>query len=238
MAESVQDSGNRVDTHSGMSRAVAADEVAVELDDKAMVMDPNRERRDSAGMLPDTTEVGLLAEHTENIEVGNDDVLKRIAWRIKRSVSFFVLYIVLIILNAFVLIWEIAAAGKENHAIVIILEAMINIIFIVELSVEILTQGRRQFFASTWNRVDFVVCCVCAIFFIIFLFDEMPKGHRDITTYLDGILIGIRYSIQLFRMMRFVKSSRQGRGQAMNDVVFDNQILTMDEPGDEAYLAL
>merc|ERR1719319_1831856 len=178
-------------------------------------------------MLPDTTEVGLLTEHTENIEVGNDDVLKRIAWRIKRSVSFFVLYIVLIILNAFVLIWEIAAAGKENHAIVIILEAMINIIFIVELSVEILTQGREEFFQSTWNRVDFVVCIVCVIFFIVFLFDEMPKGRHDITTYLDGVVLSIRYCVQLFRLCRFVKSSRQGRNQ--DDIVFDNNIL-MHEP--------
>merc|ERR1719319_2091158 len=165
-------------------------------------------------MLPDTTEVGLLAEHTENIEVGNDDVLKRIAWRIKRSVSFFVLYIVLIILNAFVLIWEIAAAGKENHAIVIILEAMINIIFIVELSVEILTQD--NFWASWWNRVDVVICVLCVVMFITFLLievrvDEDPSDEQlavDVDD-LDQFLLFLRYSIQLFRICRFVKAAKE-----------------------------
>merc|ERR1719319_1579693 len=188
-------------------------------------------------MLPDTTEVGLLTEHTENIEVGNDDVLKRIAWRIKRSVSFFVLYIVLIILNAFVLIWEIAAAGKDNHAIVIILEAMINIIFIVELSVEILTQA--DFWKSCWNRVDVVICVLCVMMFITFLLvddtiDKKISEEKEIAVGLDDldqVLLFLRYTIMLFRTCRFAKVAKREwelQRTKENDVVFTEKIASED----------
>merc|ERR1719461_1438983 len=74
----------------------------------------------------------------EEVAIGPGDRIKQIAWKIKRSVSFIVLYVFLILLNLFVLVWEITK--HENKELVITLEFFINLMFVIEIGVEMITQ--------------------------------------------------------------------------------------------------
>jgi len=164
-------------------------------------------------------EVGLLT----SVQVERYDVIKQLAVRIKRSVSFLVLYVILIIANAFVLIWELS--GRENHIALILMEALINLIFTIEITVEILTQGKTAFFQKTWNMIDFTICIFCLFFFVVFCFEEAPKTRSGITSYFDGILLMIRYLIQLVRLVRFAKNAQYNRHiQSQDDVIFSERI--------------
>jgi len=164
----------------------------------------------------EATEVGLIT----SIQVERYDVIKQLAVRIKRSISYLVLYVVLIVANAFVLVWEIS--GRESHIAVIVLEALINLIFVLEMAVEIVTQGRTVFFLSTWNKVDFTICIFCVIFFVIFCVQEAPDNHKELSTFLDGILLTIRYLYQLGRLCRFAKKAQMTRHfQSQDDIIFN-----------------
>merc|ERR1719382_493731 len=107
-------------------------------------------------------EVGLLT----SIQVERYDLIKGLAFRIKKSVSFLLLYIGQLIANMFVLIWEFS--GSEDHIAVILIELLINLFFVVEILIEIVTQGRTEYFKNIWNRLDFTVCMFCIIFFVVF----------------------------------------------------------------------
>merc|ERR1719447_1871521 len=160
------------------------------------------------------------------MQVDRYDVLKRLALQIKGSVSFLILYVVLIIANLFVLIWEFA--GRSSHIAVILMEASINFMFLAEIVVEILIQGSTRYFEDNWNRIDFLVCVFCLLFFIVFCFESTPNNHADVSSYLDGILIGLRYSIQLIRFCRFAKNARRAHHikQSQGDtIVFDDNTL-------------
>merc|ERR1719233_1573938 len=154
-------------------------------------------------------------------------VLKRLALQIKGSVSFLVLYVVLIIANLFVLIWEFA--GQSSHVAVILIEASINFMFLAEIVVEMLIQGLTRYFDDNWNRVDFLVCMFCLLFFIVFCFESSPESHADVSNYLDGILIGLRYTIQLIRFCRFAKNARRThhiKKSQGDTIMFDNESLS------------
>jgi len=181
---------------------------------------PNCDSRGNSLNMEDDT--GMLTE----MHVDRYDVLKRLAIQIKSSVSFLVLYIVLILANLFVLIWEFA--GKSSHIAVVLVEALINFMFLAEIVVEMLIQGLTRYFDDNWNRVDFLVCVFCLLFFIVFCFENTPDNHTDISNYLDGILIGLRYSIQLIRFCRFAKNARRAhhiKRSQIDTIVFDNHSL-------------
>jgi hypothetical protein len=99
-----------------------------------------------------------------SVKVKPEDVLKRLSWRVKRSVSFLTVYVIVILANLFVLIWEIT--GSAIYSVSIAMEALINIVFAIEVTVEIITQ--EKYFSSWWNRIDFAICMLCIISFIAF----------------------------------------------------------------------
>jgi len=173
----------------------------------------------------EANEVGLIT----SIQVERYDIIKQLAARIKRSVSYLALYIVLTIANIFVLAWEIS--GREKHIAAISIEALINLVFVLEIAVEIVTEGRAVYFMNTWNRVDFTICVFCVIFFVIFCFQEAPNSHKDLSNFLDGILLTVRYVYQLGRLCRFANKARLSRHfhTQQDDIIF-NEGLDFHEP--------
>jgi len=171
----------------------------------------------------EANEVGLIT----SIQVERYDIIKQLATRIKRSVSYLVLYIVLIIANIFVLAWEISERG--SHIAVIVMEGLINLIFALEIAVEIVTQGRTAFFMNTWNRVDFTICVFCVIFFVVFCFQELPDNRKELSTFLDGILLTARYLYQIGRLVRFAKKARTSTHFISQDDIIFNEGLDFHE---------
>ena len=143
------------------------------------------------------------------------------AWRIRQSVPYFFLYLILIILNAFVLLFEILGGVSDDnsndndsndnnnnntgaHKIVIILEAIITLMFVGEVLVEVITQEWHNYWESWLNRLDFIVCILCVILFLVFtIVEEAPHSHYSIESYIDSIIVGIRYGVQAVRFIRF-----------------------------------
>jgi len=184
------------------------------------------------------------------VTVKREDVIRRLSWRIKRSVSFLVVYIVIILANLFVLIWELT--GTANYTASITLEALINLVFLIEVTVEIITQ--EKYFSTWWNRIDFSICMLCIISFVSFCVYDSVSDNGTNTVYsssavetfahndsndemsttgvtvdindVDMVLLLLRYIFQSIRLCRFMATAaRRKKNQRLeNDIEFPESL--------------
>jgi len=147
--------------------------------------------------------------------------IRATAWTIKQSVQFFLVYLVLIVLNAFVLIWELSDGGDRK--ICIILEGLITLMFMGEVAVQIVTEEWSAYWASWLNRIDLVVCTLCVFLYIVFAsVADAPHSHYSVGNYMDAILVGIRYGMQAIRLLRFAQRGHENRKMLnQTEIVFD-----------------
>jgi len=116
------------------------------------------------------------------------------------------------------------------------LEAIINIVFLLEITVEIIIQDR--YFRKCWNIIDFTICTLCIISFIVFCIYDCISGTASSTFFAstletllekdenDGVpkfgdrkavplgisnlglvLLLIRYIVQSIRLCRFMATA-------------------------------
>merc|ERR1719320_1383639 len=107
-------------------------------------------------------------------KIEREDVFRRLVWRVKRLVSFLVFYVVIVLGNLFLLIWELS--GTAIWTVAITLEALINVVFLVEVIVEIITQD--DYFSKCWNILDLTICMLCIISFIVtIIYDDVSDDN-------------------------------------------------------------
>ncbi len=76
--------------------------------------------------------------------------------------------------------------------------------FVAEIGVDILAEEFEIFWKSWSNRIDTFVCFLCVILFIVYAsLEDAPDTHHSVESYIDAIVVGIRYGIQAVRLMRF-----------------------------------
>jgi hypothetical protein len=68
----------------------------------------------------------------------------------------------MMVLQAFVLVWEFIG-GSHAHWIVIVVEALISLMLVVEVTINIITIP--DYFRRCFNVVDFVITVLCILFF-------------------------------------------------------------------------
>jgi len=117
------------------------------------------------------------------VKVEREDLIRRLSWRVKRSWTFLTIYIVIILANLFILIWEVI--GTAIYAVSITLEALINLVFLVEVIVEIITQD--HYFRKCWNLVDFSICMLCIISFIAFCIYDNASADSSSSLFLTSV---------------------------------------------------
>lgn len=152
-----------------------------------------------------TNETALLS----HVQVDRYDVLKQLSWRIKRSVSFLVVYIVVTIVNAVVLIWEFS--DQKHRWFIVALEAFVNLVYLLEILIEILTQTAGAYFSQCWNRVDALICLGCLVFFVISFSEKATLHISQIESRIDTVFLAIRYFVQIVRLCRFAQNVRSIR---------------------------
>eukprot|EP01083_Nonionella_stella_P097034 272773_1 len=141
---------------------------------------------------------------------GCHEWIKATAWGIKQSVQFFLVYLILIVLNAFILIWELSDGGDRK--ICIILEGIITLMFMGEVAVQIITEEWPSYWSSWLNRIDFVICILCVLLYIVFAsVQSAPHSHYSVGNYMDAIIVGIRYGMQAIRLIRFAQRGHENR---------------------------
>jgi len=129
----------------------------------------------------DTSFDGETPDGQDNvpIKVEREDVIRRLSWRVKRSTTFLVIYIIIILTNLFILAWEIT--GSASWVVTTTLGALINLVFLIEVTVEIITQ--EQYFKQCWNIIDFVVCILCILSFIVFCIYDSVVGDESSSNF-------------------------------------------------------
>jgi len=118
--------------------------------------------------------------------------------RIKSTRTCFVIYITMALVCGIIFI--IAAFVSPRSIVMIVTEAFINLLLALEVITEIITSG-WDYWKHVGNVIDFLVTIACIAFFFTFLEEKRNLESFDDIPALNAILLGIRYSFQLFRAL-------------------------------------
>jgi hypothetical protein len=148
-----------------------------------------------------------------------------VATRVRNTGTCLVVYLVSLLLNLFVLVWELAGGERRNHWVMISVEVVINTLLLLEVATGLISLGKQYF--STWqNRVDFVVTVFCVLFFIVLLIEEEEKAsyaEDTAVSVIDVTLLILRYVIQLGRLIFIaVRGHRTSQFLQQEDVTFSS----------------
>jgi len=160
-----------------------------------------------------------------SVKVNRKDLLKQIAWKIKRSQIFLSLYIILIIGNATLL--YLSFQKQDSHWIFSAIEGFFNFVYLLEIAVGILTN--EAYFSKCSNLVDVIICLACWALFGFFLEEECirKKYQPDIASEIAVDLLEARYVVQTLRICRYMKTACVARRYFdQEDVKFQSSITT------------
>jgi len=125
--------------------------------------------------------------------------------RLKNTTTCIFIYILLMILNLFVMAWELS--GRGFNPVIITLECLINLFIIGEVSIGIYGLG-RSYFHSLSNIVDCTLSGLCVIFFIVLLATHSQED-ADYMSALDAVFLVVRFLFQLLRLSVLAYRSRK-----------------------------
>jgi hypothetical protein len=125
--------------------------------------------------------------------------------RIKNTATCIFIYLVLLVLNVFVMWWELS--GRGYNIVIILLEFLINLFIVVEVLIGVYGLG-REYFRQWMNLVDFGLACLCVGSFVFLVVAE-TQGDVEYLSEVDAILLAARFLFQLLRMSMLVYRSRQ-----------------------------
>jgi len=151
-----------------------------------------------------------------------------------RNCSFF--YILMILLNLFLIGWVIVAHGYPTHWSFLVFEISNNLALVAEIVVKMFAQ-KRNFFTSKANwyaqfhaplvQVRFMgVCCtrfdvVVAVLCVasLGLYFGGPSTLEEIDDTLSIFFLVFRYSVQFLRLLHFIKNNQQKRRSSKTGVI-------------------
>jgi len=126
----------------------------------------------------------------------------------KNSPTCLVIYVTLLLLNIFVVIWDVTG-GHANHWVAITIELIVNFMLILEVSITLAYLGCDYF--KEWSYIlDLMLTLACVSFFFIFVaYAADSRSPTSKATLVDGLLLVLRYSIQFCRIIWFMWRSRK-----------------------------
>jgi len=159
-----------------------------------------------------------------SIKVSRKDFLRQLGWRIKQSQMLLLFYIILIITNA-ALLW-LWWRKQDSHWIFSVIEALVNLFYILEIAVEKLTDV--AYFSKCYNYVDIIMCLACWVLLGVYLYESRKKKQPDVESEINVDLLAARYVVQTVRISRYIKTAYKARRDLkQEDVKFNAQTSKM-----------
>ena len=126
--------------------------------------------------------------------------------RLKGTPTCLLIYLLLILLNVFVIAYEYNG-GSTRHWLAIIVETVINLVLVAEVATSILQQ-RSAYCQHTINLVDLLLTLLCLLFFVLFLINP-PSSTDDHYSEIDIAILITRYVFQLTRISVLIYRGRK-----------------------------
>jgi hypothetical protein len=154
--------------------------------------------------------------------VSRAEMLVTINTRLKNTVTCIIIYIALMILNIFVMSWELA--GRGWHPVIVFIELLLTLFIVIEVALGIYGLG-RAYFANWMNRVDFGLAILCVLFFILIISSSSSPNNisSSFMSELDALLLAFRFLFQVARLGTLIYRSRQAAlMQTQEEIDFNN----------------
>jgi len=151
------------------------------------------------------------------------------------------LWIFQVLLNIFALLWTVShhlrrTKGHDEDWF-IILEVALNFVMMFEISVRICATG-RGFWDYWWNLADVMVMvlCVLATLYYLLMHDTRRGGlEAEEAIIADEVLITLRSSMHVFRLVLFLKNKRSMDSATHSTVEFS--ALAADDMDDDRLMS-
>lgn len=151
----------------------------------------------------------------------------------------YILWIFQVLLNIFALLWTIShhlrrTKGHDEDWF-IVLEVALNFVMMFEISVRICATG-RGFWDYWWNLADVTVMglCVVATLYYLLMHDTRRGGlGAEEAIMADEVLITLRSSMHVFRLVLFLKTKRSMDSATHSTVKFSALTISDDDIDDD-----
>eukprot|EP00471_Norrisiella_sphaerica_P002490 CAMPEP_0184482458 /NCGR_PEP_ID=MMETSP0113_2-20130426/4020_1 /TAXON_ID=91329 /ORGANISM="Norrisiella sphaerica, Strain BC52" /LENGTH=190 /DNA_ID=CAMNT_0026862187 /DNA_START=195 /DNA_END=767 /DNA_ORIENTATION=- len=139
------------------------------------------------------------------------------AWKqIKFSKMYIALALMLSILCFTILVWELAG-HSSRHWLPLACEGFVNTVLVLDVILDIISQGFLDYFSKALNVLDFFVTIFCVTLFVGLLARQESAGVYDSElSHLDIIFLILRYLLMVLRvwvLFNIVKRGTDALGQ-------------------------
>jgi hypothetical protein len=150
--------------------------------------------------------------NSTELSVSNSkDTCGQLADRILFSTAYFVAYIFIILSNFVLIIWLLVMLAKQSietrdHWAFITLDVIVNIAFVSEISLLIISQ-KKAYFSKYTNLFDFAIMAL-SVFSLAFYMTNHGMEYQ-LEDLLALGLMGIRYLLQFLRLVAMIRRHRK-----------------------------
>jgi len=130
--------------------------------------------------------------------------------RVLFSTWYYTLYILVIMVNLTLIIWLLIMLARDNysvtaHWIFISLDVLVNVAFMSEVSLQVISQ-KKEYFKHLSNLFDFVVMLLSLATLVMYV--EKTDPSEEVEDLVALILIVVRYVLQFLRLISIIKKHR------------------------------
>jgi len=138
------------------------------------------------------------------------DVWKNVANRIIHSKKYTLFYTFVIILSLIMMITSFTTTCLTP--IYLAIDYFINIVLIAEVVLRINALG-KHYWKSFLNIIDLIIVPLCVVTVIYLTVDDCSNQEGKIA---DNIILGVRNSLQLFRLLLLIKNNKPFSSEVEN----------------------
>jgi len=138
------------------------------------------------------------------------DVWRNVANRIIHSKKYTIFYTFIIILSLIMLATSFSSTCLTP--LYLIIDYFINIVLIIEVILRINALG-KNYWKSFLNLIDLIIVPLCIVTVVYLTIDDCSNQEGKIA---DNIILGVRNSLQLFRLLLLIKNNQPFSSEVEN----------------------
>jgi len=156
------------------------------------------------------------ANRSSNKFTEEEDLFQRrskcssLADRVLFSTWYYVLYVLVILTNCVLIIWLMVTLAQHRysptaHWMFIFLDVLVNIAFVSEVSLQIVSQ-KKDFFKHGSNIFDIVVMLLSLVTLLMYI--SRTDEAEEVEDLVALLLMGLRYGLQFLRLISIIKKHK------------------------------
>jgi len=149
-------------------------------------------------------------EDQESLYGSSRNKCSSLADRVLFSTWYYVLYVMVLLTNCLLIIWLLVMIAQDKyshtaHWAFIFLDVLVNIAFVSEVSLQIVSQ-KTDYFKHASNIFDTVVMLLSLVTLLMYI--SKTNEAEEVEDLVALLLMGFRYGLQFLRLISIIKKHK------------------------------